>query len=67
MSNTNPIHTDYVAILQGRHPSYRFGSDRIANANSFLRQNAAALVDFDTKELHPDVVLQVREDATKVK
>lgn len=57
-------HAEYVQILQGKHPAYRFGSDRIANANSFLFQNAESLLDFTSNgEFHPDVDESIRIQA----
>jgi len=48
------IADELVAILQRTHPKWTWGSDRIANANAFVRANAAELVNFTHTELHPE-------------
>lgn len=61
--STADIHAEYVKIRQGQHPDYRFGSDRIYNANSYLFTHAKALTTFKTDQFHPDSVAAVRQQA----
>lgn len=43
--------------------AFRFGSDRVRNADRYLSDNAADLMDLETAELHPDVVAMYRKQA----
>ena len=56
---------ELVAILQKTHSKWAWGSDRIANANAFVRANASALVDFTHPQLHPERCEQYRLMARK--
>ena len=57
-------HEEYIQIRQGKHPAYRWGSDRIANANSFVFRNPEAMLDFTSNgEFHPDTDEAIRNEA----
>jgi len=59
------IADELVAILQKTHSKWAWGSDRISNANAFVCENAAALVDFNHKQLHPECSEMYRRMARK--
>ncbi len=60
----NARHAEYIQIRQGKHPAYRFGSDRIHNARSFLFGHASELTDFTSEgEFHPDTDEAIRSEA----
>lgn len=59
------IADELVAILQKTHSKWAWGSDRIANANAFVRANAAALVEFTHEQLHPECCEMYRLMARK--
>lgn len=61
----NTMHLELVKVVQGRSNLYRFGSDRIHNADDFTRKNAAHLLDFQSNELHPDTVAMYRKKASE--
>jgi hypothetical protein len=48
------IHEEFVKVLQGVSTLYRFGSDRVRNADAYCRKHAKAMASFDDPELHPE-------------
>lgn len=60
------VHEEFVRVIQGASSLYRFGSDRVNNADDYCRKHAAALVDFESPELHPDTCAKWRNAARKI-
>lgn len=60
------VHQEFVRVLQGASTLYRFGSDRINNADDYLRKHARAMCVFQTNELHPDTVAMYRTRASEL-
>ncbi len=54
---------ELIKVCHGTSMLYRFGSDRVRNAEHFIKQNAALLVDLQTPEFHPDTVRMYRNMA----
>jgi len=48
------VHEEFVRVVQGVSSLYRFGSDRINNADDYCRKHAVAMQSFEHTELHPD-------------
>lgn len=62
---TTGIHEEFVLVIQGASSLYRFGSDRIYNADDFCWKHAEAMTDFIHPELHPEVCASYRNRAKK--
>jgi hypothetical protein len=60
------VHEEFVRVLQNASTLYRFGSDRINNADHYLQSHAYALLDFETPELHPDTCQMYRCKAAAI-
>jgi hypothetical protein len=54
LESTAGIREEFIKVVQGCSTLYRFGSDRVRNKEHYIRQHAAALVDFSSPEFHPD-------------
>lgn len=48
------VHEEFVRVLQGVSSLYRFGSDRINNAEEYCLRHSKAMASFNSTELHPD-------------
>lgn len=64
MNEHKDIYEEFVRVLHGECGRlYRFGTDRVRNAEDYCHRNAVAMLALETDELHPDVVESYRREA----
>jgi hypothetical protein len=54
--NKEQATAELIKVAHGVSMLFRFGSDRVANTESFIKSNAEFLTDLETSEFHPDAV-----------
>lgn len=64
--NQNEAVAEFIKVLHGVSMIFRFGSDRVRNAESFIQVNANHFVSFQTPELHPDTIAMYSRMAKNV-
>jgi hypothetical protein len=48
------VHEEFIRVLHGVSTLYRFGSDRVRNAEDYISKHALAIATLNHAELHPD-------------
>ncbi len=59
------VHEEFVKVIQGASSFFRFGSDRIRNAEDYTHRHAEAMLTFQSPELHPETCAKYRMEALR--